>query len=314
MPSPAVPTASSSGDFADDVLASARAPVVLLTRDEHRNGAWLTDLERALAARGAAVLVLPLSEFRGAEARWRCLVNRVSDAAPPADAKLCLAACRSAQMCGVPTINGGGAYALGSSKLLHYQLFALCELPTPPYAVLRRGGPPLLEVARTAGLRPPLLLKPNAGGFGAGISLLEEEGDLAGAAAEAALEKALGDDGVALLQSYAKPDEGVTYRVFFLGEIVQCGVRVRAPAFNACLRSAPHDVWDVPPPVRAAVGRVAAASGADCGSVELLYSAGEQCWFDFNCLSTLPPAKAEGKPDQYDALAQHILACATRAA
>ena len=72
-------------------------PIALLTRDAHATGRWLTDLQCALEARGARVELQPLSSFdrtagAGGARRWRCLVNRVSDAAPPAELKRCLEA------------------------------------------------------------------------------------------------------------------------------------------------------------------------------------------------------------------------------
>ncbi len=284
-------------------------PVVLLTRDKHANGPWLTDLQAALLEEGAQVVILPLSKFRGVSREWRCLVNRVSDAAPPADAKICLAALRSAALMGLPCVNGYGAYALGCSKLNHYQLFAHAGLRTPRYVVLRRGDSvaSAVEAAQGKALRYPLLLKPNEGGFGDGVTMVENEDDLK--AAEGRMEKAFGEDGLALLQEFARPDGGCTYRVFFLGAEVQCGVRVRAPGFNACVRSAPAEAWSVASDVASSVQLLAKRAGADCGSVELLYSQGTPWYFDFNLLSTLPTPAQGGGPRPYRELARHMLRC-----
>ena len=123
---------------------------------------------------------------------------------------------------------------------------------------------------------------------------------------------ALGADGIALLQQYVRPVGGELYRVFFLGRRVQCAVRVRAPAdFNACVRSVAAEPWQPPEAVAEAVLRCAALTAADCGSVELLFDEeGRARYFDFNLLSTLPPA-ASGA---YDELAAHVLRVAAAGA
>ncbi|CAK0873779.1 unnamed protein product [Prorocentrum cordatum] len=288
-------------------VAARAGPVVLLTRDEHQQGPWLLDLRRALLALGAEVEVLPLSGFRRPSASWRVLVNRVSDAAPPADVKVCCAALRGAEVVGVPVVNGVWPYTLATSKAMHYELFAAVGAPTPPYVVLRRGGPAPAQAAAEAGLRAPLLLKPSAGGFGKGIVRLDGPDDLQrcqGACEE--LSAALGEEGVALLQEFQEPDEGCTYRAWFLQGQVHCGVRVRAPSFNACVGGAPHEPWPVPTDIATLCCRMAELAGADCGSVEWLYAGGRPWFFDFNLLSTLPEAAPQGDP--YEQLARAVLA------
>ena len=59
-------------------------------------------------------------------------------------------------------------------------------------------------LAEAAGLRFPVLVKPNAGGFGAGIARLDSPDELAASAA--AVDAALGEDGVALLEEFMEPD------------------------------------------------------------------------------------------------------------
>eukprot|EP00965_Chrysotila_dentata_P033716 1122046-Pleurochrysis_carterae.AAC.1 len=144
---------SCSGEDADPIQDHTSAPdasnkglIVLLTRDEHRDSAWVADLRFELLEYGADVRVLQLSEVE-TSGNWRCLVNRVSDAAPPQDVKICLAALRGAELAGIPVVNGTSAYSLCSSKLLHYALFHRVGVSTPPYAVLRRGLSP--EVVRS---------------------------------------------------------------------------------------------------------------------------------------------------------------------
>ena len=171
--------------------------------------------------------------------------------------------------------------------------------------------------AESASLRYPLLIKPNSGGFGAGITRVESAVGLTAAALHGA---AGGDrDGLAVLQQYAEPVDGFVYRAWFIGGRVQCGVRVRVaneqqqqqqqqqqPAsFNTCVCSNPHEQWDPPPEVARRVEAMLHLSGADCGSVELLYDegggGGGALFFDFNCLSTLPHEAA------YVQLADYVL-------
>ena len=287
-------------------LQSRSLPIVLLTREEHADGSWLTDLHVALESRGAVVRVITLAEFTGV-GQWRCLVNRVSDAAPPADVKVALAALRACELHRVPVINGTSAYALGTSKMLHYELFTRARLVTPPYVVVRRSDvSALVQLATEAKLRYPLLLKPNSAGFGDGIVRIESADELR-ALGDACIERAFSGDGIALLQEYVAPAGGRTFRVWFVDGRVHCAVSVQPQSFsfNACVRAVPNQPWDVPPAIAAMVVKLAALAQADCGSVEFLFgrhegaAAAEQgptpsppppLFFDFNLLSTLPSA------------------------
>lgn len=282
-------------------------PIVLLTRDEHAQGKWLVDLAEAITAAGPKVAIVRLSELNRLPA-CRCLVNRVSDAAPPADVKIAFTALRTAELRGVPVVNGTASFALATSKLLHYELFAAAGLATPPYCVVRRGAD-VGAAAANAGLEFPLLLKPNSGGFGKGIVRLETSASI-GETAAADMDGAFGEDGVAVLQEYAAPDAGKTYRVWFhsKGE-VHCAVSVEPQddSYNACVCSVPNQPWDVPADVAAATRNAAKIAGAECGSVELLYHAGRPMYFDFNLLSTLPDNAA------YEGLAEAIIDLAAAA-
>ena len=279
-------------------------PIVLLTRDAHAAGKWLLSLESALIAKGAAVLILPLSSFTRV-GNWRCLVNRVSDAAPPAEVKRCMAALRAAELRGVRTVNGLSCYAVGSSKLLHHELFECVGADTPSWLQVSRGDAPakITSAAAAAGLQYPLLIKPNAGGFGKGIESIASASDLTSAIVDAAL----GEDGLAVIQNFVAPLDGYTYRVYFLDGAVQCAVKVHATAvdgFNACVLScAELAVWEVPDDVAQHVTAMARTAGANVGSIELLYVAesSRPQFFDFNLLSTYPNDVA------YEQLADFIL-------
>lgn len=280
---------------ADPVDAgSDTRPIVLLTRDEHANSRWLLDLEKSLVKRGAVVLVMPLSSFDRVGSNWRSIVNRVSDAAGPTEVKRTMAILRSAELHGVPTINGTACYAIGTSKILHHELFDVVGVASPRFVQLSSGTSPeeAMRLVREADLHFPLLAKPNSGGFGAGITSVRSREGLT----SCVLAAALSSDGAGILQEYVAPLDGFVYRVFFLGGAVQRAVRVFATdldSFNTCVCSTKFDVWECPAAVEAAVLSMATAAGADCGSVELMYDEkGTARYFDFNLLSTLPDQKA----------------------
>jgi len=277
-------------------------PVVLLTRDVHAERRWIRDLERALVVKGAEVVILPLSTFTRV-GKWRCLVNRCSDAASPFEIKRVVAALRSAEMCGVSTVNGLSCFAVGTSKLLHHELFDLVGVESPRWLQVSSGARPsdVIKTVDDAGLQYPLLLKPNSGGFGAGIVSITCATDLT----EDILEVALETDGFAVLQEFETSRGGYIYRVFFIDSKVQCAVRVRATdldGFNACVCSTAYEYWECPSDVADSVSRMAKAAGADCGSVELMYTSGSRpLYFDFNLLSTMPNERC------YEDLADFIL-------
>ena len=275
-------------------------PIILLTRDAHLEGKWLLDLQRALIAQGAVVQLLPLSSFHKI-GQWRMLINRCSDAAPPSDVKRCMAALRAAELRGLPTINGLSCYAIGTSKVLHHELFDSVGVESPPWVQITRGNTlsEIVQAAESVGIRYPLLIKPNSGGFGAGIAKVTH----AKGFTVDTVETAFGTDGVAMLQQFETPEDGCMYRVFFLNGTIQCGVRVpvQTQSYNACVCSTEFERWEVPVDVAKDVQAMACKANADCGSVELMYVASKPLYFDFNLLSTMPDE------DCYAQLATYIL-------
>ena len=281
--------------------------VVLLTRDDHLQGKWLISLHEALIARGGEVQLLPLSKFTRVEPNWRCLVNRVSDASPAADVVLCVAALRAAHLHGIRTINGLSSFSVGTSKILHHELFNSVGVETPYSIIITRDMTvsDIINAVEAAGMSYPLLLKPNQGGFGAGISIISSK--------EALTSKIIDDifcrDRFAVLQQFIEnPVDGFMYRVFFLDKEVQCAVRVKAASldgFNACVCSVPFETWDCPPKIANDVKAMAEKAGADCGSVEFMYISEahstdpKPLYFDFNLLSTLPNEICYGQLAEY---------------
>ena len=138
------------------------------------------------------------------------------------------------------------------------------------------------------------------------------------------MEVALGEDGLALIQEYAAPDEEFTYRVWFLtsGEKdavpkVQHAVQVRSPTFNSCALNSQIQMkpWKVPSEIAAAVENLAKAAESDAGSVEFLLHEGLPLFYDFNLVSSFPPPtvssteeEEEEEDDLYGELAASCLA------
>lgn len=87
----------------------------LLTLSSHRDGIWLTKLETHLQALGHRVEVLTVENLdvrMSSEPQFDILVNRVSDAAPPADAKATTMYLRYCELLGIPVYNGSQAYLM----------------------------------------------------------------------------------------------------------------------------------------------------------------------------------------------------------
>jgi hypothetical protein len=195
--------------------------------------------------------------------------------------------------------------------VLHHQAFARAGLNTPHSIVVnssdRDGGAVDAAMVRSAaealikqGACFPLLVKPNAAGFGAGIVVLES---FEAIDAHFVTPQVVSNDGIALVQErLLDPTTPAFYRVWFLDQRVQCGVELTRAGLGVtggcvggvCARSSAAVVkdtfraWEVPESVCEAVIRVAAIAQASCGSVELLYVDGKPVYFDLNMLSTLP--------------------------
>lgn len=295
--------------------------VVLLTLKKHKEGIWVTKLAQALHKAGqeniqiksieeffnAALLVNTL--FDGIDA----IINRCSDAADPIAFKTAVTLLTAASKRGIPVFNGPEAYMLCASKYCHHLVFEMAAVKTPPSSIFNSSQSADVEAcvrhATTsdgAALRYPLLIKPNAGGFGSGIHRLESEKE-----SEAITKDQLHTpDEIRLLQNYMKPSDGHIYRVWFLDKQVQCavkrrvhdtsddlrtgcagtGVCQRPPQNNNDNESMPFTAFHVPSAIRQDVKRILTQiSDAHAGSIEFLYDSNQRpIYFDLNLLSTLP--------------------------
>jgi hypothetical protein len=137
-----------------------------------------------------------------------------------------------------------------------------------------------------------LLIKPNAGGFGAGIKRVTWP--LQGH------EITVFEDSVTLLQKYEQPHDNKFYRVWFLRGKVQCAIErdvedddnhFTKACSGSCTIQAPPKAWSVPLLVKQELEEqlLPLLPDAHCGSVEFLYSHdSSRLYFDLNLLSTLP--------------------------
>lgn len=146
---------------------------------------------------------------------------------------------------GVPVINPVAAYRFEKSKALQLDLFERLGVRYPRTVVVNHPDQVLKALDR---LRFPLLVKPNVGGSGAGITRFDSRPAL-----EAVVDRLdFGPDGTALVQEYIEPEDGAIVRVEVLDGGYLYAIRLVRPAtanFNLC----PADVCAVPaaPPAAA---------------------------------------------------------------
>ena len=187
------------------------------------------------------------------------IVNRVSDAASPSLFKACCAILQTAQLLhNIPVVNGPTSYQLCANKWCHHILFQKANLSSPTTMTFfakqkSDSGDEDEESEKTKEVRNEnicktfiinssdendenettslvpnydLLIKPNAGGFGAGIRRLK------GSRSDTTIDdlKFLDDlptnyeDSMYLLQKYEQPYNNKLYRIWFLQGKIQCAI------------------------------------------------------------------------------------------
>ena len=234
-------------------MSSSRPIVAILTLGKHQdnpNAKWITVLVARLLSRHPHLSVTVVgvdNESFGlvsADSRppWDLIVNRVDDSAGPTVQKAGEALLRAAELHGIPVINGTKTWSVGANKWLHHQVLGLAGLRTPRSVIVRGGGgngsggrggggdrgssfqdivAAAAESLLETGASWPLLVKPNAGGFGKGIVFVDDAEALtawaAGYVTGAPSEKLVDD--TMLLQEYTPPIDGCMYRVWFLRDV-----------------------------------------------------------------------------------------------
>ena len=206
---------------------------------------------------------------------------------------------------GVRVINGYEAWRTEISKAYQLSLLEGLELAYPKARVIHD---PAQAVAASAGLRFPVVVKPNIGGSGAGIVRF----DSADALARAAGGLDLGLDHTALVQEYVPAQDGRIVRVEVLDGRFLYAIRIytSGETFNlcpadvcqgidgaelarpACPVDAPKnnlrvEPYTPPDAIVAAVERIMLASGIELGGVEYMIDArdGRPYFYDINALS-----------------------------
>lgn len=279
----------------------------------YENEAWMEPLFGALDATGAPyerVFVNARSFDPAAPAPdWSLAVNKVSPSSYLRGHAPSVAFARQflpyLEERGVPLVNGPAAFRLETSKALQLLLLHRLGIPAPRTHLANDPGR-LAEAA--AGLRFPVIVKPNVGGSGALMRRFDDAAALAAAAAELDL----GPDGTGLVQEYLEPADGAIVRVEFLDGEYLYAIRItndreqdfnlcpadicQVPspdAFDNCVVDAPAkkalriEAFDAPGAMIDAVLRIAREGGLDVGGVEYLVSAadGLPYVYDVNALS-----------------------------
>jgi glutathione synthase/RimK-type ligase-like ATP-grasp enzyme len=208
---------------------------------------------------------------------------------------------------GVRVVNGARAFKAETSKAFQISVIDSLGLPYPRSRVINH---PAEAPGAAAGLRFPIVVKPNVGGSGAGLRRFDTVEALAAAAAAGDLE--FGPDQTALVQEFIPAEEGRITRVEVLGGRFLYAIRVylSGDSFNlcpadicqttdgaelaraACPVDAPRNGLRVegytpPPEVVADVERIAAACGIEVGGIEYVIDErdGRLYYYDVNALS-----------------------------
>jgi len=208
---------------------------------------------------------------------------------------------------GVRVVNGTEAWRTEISKALQLTVLENLGLPYPRARVIHRAAQ---APAAAAGLRFPVVVKPNIGGSGAGIVRFDTPEALAAAVAANAV--GLGIDSTALVQEYVPAQDGRIVRVEVLDGKYLYAIRIytTGETFNLCPADVCQDIGgaelarpacpvDAPknnlrveaytPPAEIvdAVERIMAASGIEIGGVEYMIDArdGRPYFYDINALS-----------------------------
>ena len=200
---------------------------------------------------------------------------------------------------GAPVLNGARAFRFELSKAAQYSLMSRLGLRHPATRVLSRPGQAL---SAAAGLRFPVLIKPNIGGSGAGIASFASPEELGAAAVAGSLE--FGIDGVGLLQEHLPAEGDAIVRIEIVGGQMLYAIRLLLSpgSFNLCPadycelpgiadgvsgRGLPIEAYQPPREIVDEARRLVAAAGMDVGGVEYLIDArdGRHYFYDVNALS-----------------------------
>jgi glutathione synthase/RimK-type ligase-like ATP-grasp enzyme len=210
------------------------------------------------------------------------------------------------ELAGIRVINGLAAFRHETSKALQLSLLRSLGLPAPRTRIIHDPGQ---AAAAAAGLRFPIVVKPNVGGSGVGVTRYDSPAELGGAAAAGTID--LGLDHVALVQEFIPARGGHITRLEVVGGKFLYGIKVflsgetfdLCPADicrttggvelgNSCAVEAPKAGLRIegvtpPPEVVADAERIMRQAGIDVGGIELVIDDrdGRLYFYDINALS-----------------------------
>jgi hypothetical protein len=138
---------------------------------------------------------------------------------------------RHLERIGVPVVNGSICYEMETSKALQLDILEELDLPFPRARVINNAA---LAADAARGLRFPVVVKPNIGGSGAGITRFDTAESLEEAARAGRID--LGVDRVALVQELAPLRDGHITRVEVLDGKFLYAINVfpAEDSFNLC--------------------------------------------------------------------------------
>jgi hypothetical protein len=234
-----------------------------------------------------------------AEARYSLVVNRMSPSAWTRGHQRALFSTLHylayLEHIGTAVLNGHDAYLLELSKVRQLSLLAELGIPHPRTRVIDDRG---RAAEAAAGLEFPVLVKPNIGGSGAGITAYASPDELAAAEID------LGVDGTALVQEQLPAEGDAIVRIEILDGRFLYAIRLllMPGSFNLCPadycelpgiadgvsgRGLPIEAFDPPADVVDDAKRIVEAAGMDLGGVEYLADVrtGTPTFYDVNALS-----------------------------
>ena len=288
----------------------------------HEHPEWQKPLFAALERRGVAFE--PFDVTRAAFAntdtpRARLYFNQASPSAylrgNTRAVPLALAYMRTLERLGARVLNGADVFALELSKSVQATLLRTLDIPTPRSVTFNDAG---ALHARAGELTWPAVLKPDQGGSGARIQVVDSIAEV-----EAIFRRDPSNwlpDNLFLLQEYLPhdPEQGIVRLEFVGGELLYA-MRVQTHGrFNLCpspvcnpddgdgVCAIPaHEAVDAPPvefhpfpevPAAAVTTakRIVQAVGLDVGGIEYLETTdGRRVFYDINANSNLRPAIGE---------------------
>lgn len=302
-----------SSEHAQASSASPNVAATLAFLYEHPQ--WFAPLFAELERRGTAYQKIFAPDHfyavdRSDRPSFNVLFNRMS---PSADRRqhgsgifYTLSWLRHLELQGVRVLNGSKAFHFEISKALQHSLVQSLGLRYIPSRVIHRIEQ---AIPAAAGLRFPVIVKPNVGGSGAGIVRFDTPKELETAVHEGSFQ--LGFDHIALVQEFVPARGGFITRIETLGGKYLYAIQVhlsgetfdlcpadicqtaRGEALNnACVLEASKaglkvEGYTPPATVIADIERIVAATGIDVGGIEYIVDDrdGQIYYYDVNALS-----------------------------